>query len=83
MLNGMRHVSPCVGCGEVFASNPNTVPSIKVRRGSEGQWIVDDEHGTRELICKWCVERANRLRPALGFAPIVVAPAADEPTEEW
>lgn len=59
----------CVNCGQVFAFNPNWVPSVRV-------------NGTREPVCLDCVRRANPVRKAKGLPEIVVHPQAYEPCPE-
>jgi hypothetical protein len=49
----------CVVCHRLFTFNPELVPSV----------VVD---GTREPICRPCVERANPLRKAKGLPEIPV-----------
>lgn len=49
--------------------NPHLVPSIVV-------------NGTREPLCRPCVEAANPRRVARGLAPIAVLPGAYEPAVE-
>lgn len=62
-------MAPCIGCGLVFAFNPMRVPSVTVR-------------GTREPICRSCVEIANPHRIANGLAPIVPLLGAYEDCDE-
>ena len=61
--------SACCGCGQNFSYNPHRVPSCRIR-------------GEREPICQSCVDRANPIRIAKGFDPIVVLPDAYEPLDE-
>lgn len=61
--------SPCVGCGRIFSYNPMRVPSIAIK-------------GSREPICRDCVERANPQRVANGLEPIKPFPDAYEACEE-
>lgn len=61
--------SPCFGCGAVFSYNPVRVPSIRI-------------NGSREPVCRACVERVNPMRVKNGLEPIVVLPDAYEPCEE-
>jgi len=59
----------CIGCGQAFTFNPLRVPSIPI-------------NGTREPVCRACIERANQRRPALGLEPIIPLPGAYEPCPE-
>jgi hypothetical protein len=61
--------SPCINCHRPFTYHPNKVPSALI-------------NGTREPICRDCVDRANPLRVARGLAPIEVLPGAYESAEE-
>jgi NAD-dependent SIR2 family protein deacetylase len=61
--------SACIGCGRVFSYNPVRVPSMTVK-------------GSREPICRGCVEIVNPRRIANGLAPIVPHPEAYEPCDE-
>ncbi len=61
-------VGPCVACGRVFSFNPDRVPSVTVK-------------GSREPVCRNCVERANPRRVENGLPPIVPLPGAYEPEE--
>jgi hypothetical protein len=56
--------SACFGCHRLMSYNPVRVPSIR-----------DPQTGSREPICRACVERVNPLRVKNGLASIV--PAAD------
>jgi hypothetical protein len=57
------------GCSRPFTFNPLRVPSITI-------------NGSREPICRDCVERANPQRIANGLAPIVPMPGAYEACDE-
>lgn len=63
--------SPCYGCKQIFSYNPVRVPSV-----------CDPQTGTREPICRNCVERVNPLRIANGLEPITPLPGAYEPCDE-
>ena len=52
----------CFGCGRVFTYNPMRVPSFP-----------HPKPGSREPICRDCIERVNPLRIANGLPPIVPA----------
>ncbi len=56
----------CFECGQPFTFNLELVPSIRVR-------------GTKEPICRACVERANPIRVANGLDPIEILDGAYEP----
>lgn len=58
----------CYGCGQPFMFNAERVPSIRV-------------DGSREPICRNCVEHANPLRAANGLDPIIIHPDSYEPSE--
>lgn len=58
----------CVRCRALFTFNPLRVPSVVV-------------NGTREPICKSCVEWANTERAKLGLPLFPVLPDAYEPVE--
>jgi len=59
----------CLCCGRLFTFNPWRVPSH--------QW-----HGTREPICRDCVDRINPRRVANGLPPIVPLPGAYDPADD-
>ena len=61
--------SACIGCNRIFSYNPMRVPSVTV-------------NGSREPICRDCVERANPQRIAKGLEPIVPRPDAYDPIDE-
>ena len=61
--------SACFGCGQPFTYNPVRVPSIS--------W-----NGTREPICRGCVERVNPNRIANGLDPIEILPDAYDAIDE-
>jgi hypothetical protein len=63
--------SPCFGCGQIFSYNPMRVPSIR-----------DPKTGSREPVCKHCVERVNPTRVKNGLEPIVPLSGAYEPCDE-
>lgn len=51
-------MSPCYGCKRIFSYNPMRVPSVTV-------------NGSREPICRECVDRVNPQRILNGLPPIV------------
>jgi hypothetical protein len=61
--------SPCVSCKHVMSYHPHKVPSIRV-------------NGTREPLCRSCIERANPIRIENGLEAIPIAPDAYEPCAE-
>jgi len=63
--------SACFGCGQIFSYHPNRVPSIR-----------NPATGSREPICRVCVERVNPMRVKNGLDPIVPLPGAYEPADE-
>ena len=56
----------CIGCRRLFSFSPSRVPSIPI-------------NGTREPVCRDCVERVNPRRLANGLDPIVPLPGAYDP----
>ena len=63
----------CYGCKRTFSFNRERVPSIHVN--AQGK---PDPKGTREPICRECVERASPRRIANGLPPIVILEGAYE-----
>jgi hypothetical protein len=61
----MQAIAACVSCHGMFCFNPERVPSVVV-------------NGTREPICRTCVERANPERVRRGLPAIVILPGAYE-----
>lgn len=61
----------CFGCGKFFSFNPAKVPSIR-----------SPKSGSREPVCRDCVNVANPKRIANGLPAIEVLPGAYEPAEE-
>ena len=59
----------CVLCRGLFSFNPMRVPSVRI-------------NGSKEPLCRDCVERANPLRVAHGLPPIVIMPDAYEACDE-
>lgn len=62
--------SECVGCRSIFGYNPNYVPSIRT------------SYGTKEPVCKQCIERANPIRKEKGLPEFTIHPQAYEPLNE-
>ena len=65
----MQAFSACVSCRRPFFYHPLRVPSITIQ-------------GTKEPICRDCVERVNPVRIRNGLAPIVLLPGAYDPMDE-
>jgi hypothetical protein len=61
--------SPCAGCHVPFFYNPMRVPSVII-------------NGSKEPVCRHCVEHANPMRIKNGLAPIVPLPDAYEACDE-
>lgn len=59
----MQAFGNCVVCHRMFAFNPERVPSVRV-------------NGSREPVCRTCIERANPLRVAKGLPAIEILPNA-------
>lgn len=62
----------CYICGAFFSFNPNKVPSLPGHL---------TKSGTREPVCRSCIERAAPARKANGLPPIIIDPDAYEPEE--
>ncbi len=59
----------CGACGQLFMSNPDWVPSIRLADG-------------RQLIfCRPCVEASAPARAQNGLPPIDISPLAYEPVD--
>lgn len=71
--------SQCLLCDKVFTFNPDLVPSIRASRHN-GKWFKDP-NGSREPICKDCMETANTFRLEQGLEPLAVLPGAYEAQE--
>lgn len=67
-MGWMFVLGECVVCRRLFSFNADRVPSVVV-------------NGTREPICRACVERANPLRKAKGLPEIPILPGAYEAEE--
>lgn len=68
MSGYMFAMGTCVACKQVFAFDPDRVPSIRI-------------DGQKEPVCRGCIERANPKRIANGLDPIVPLPGAYGPAE--
>ena len=68
MMAFMFCTANCINCKRLFTFNPDLVPSVSV-------------NGSKEPICRSCVEWANPLREAKGLPKIQVMPGAYEPQE--
>lgn len=62
----MFALGQCYCCHGLFSFNPELVPSITV-------------NGTREPVCRSCIELANPRRIAGGLPPIEPLPGAYDP----
>jgi hypothetical protein len=58
----------CLCCGRTFSFNPSRVPSLTV-------------NGTREPVCRSCMDRGNAKRTAMGLPAHPIDPEAYEPEE--
>lgn len=58
----------CCNCHKMFSFNADLVPSVQIK-------------GTKEPICKDCVEWANPLRKQRNLAEIYIPPGAYEAQE--
>jgi hypothetical protein len=59
--------SSCWVCGQLFAFDPHTVPSVPLTaHGEPAQMQHDVVH--RKPVCRECVERINPSREAAGLA---------------
>jgi hypothetical protein len=58
MTGYVTAMGSCIGCKRLFSFNPVRVPSITI-------------NGSREPICRDCVERVNPTRIKNGLPPIV------------
>jgi hypothetical protein len=65
----VQAVSGCAACGKPFSYSITKVPSVVV-------------NGSREPICRECVERANPIREERGLARIEILPGAYEADDE-
>ena len=61
-------MAECLTCGQIFACNPDLVPSVR--------WPQPD--GPRQPICKTCVCSANTERLAIGKTAHEILPGAYE-----
>ena len=59
----MAAIGQCICCGKVFSFSPERVPSVVFQ-------------GSKEPVCRSCVERANEERKKLGLAPHPILPGA-------
>ena len=69
--------SECLSCKQLFSYNPLRVPSLRVN--AQGQ---PDPNGTREPVCRGCMDRANLKRKEMGLEPHPIHPDAYEPVDE-
>ena len=69
----MTLISACYTCGRTFMCSPTRVPSIPANL---------TKTGTKEPVCRTCVERANPERIKNGLEPISILEGAYEGDEE-
>jgi hypothetical protein len=70
-MNGyVTAMSGCISCGRVFTYNPHRVPSTSAITGS------------REPVCRSCMDWINVKRGELGLKPFVILPDAYEALPE-
>jgi hypothetical protein len=62
-------IGSCCICKETFTFNPIRVPSLRIK-------------GTKEPICKICMENINRLRKKNDLEPFSILPDAYEACRE-
>jgi len=69
-MSYMFVLGACISCGMPFSFNPRYVPSVRVQ-------------GTREPVCKGCVERENARRIETGsdMPQLEIHPNAYDPEE--
>jgi hypothetical protein len=63
-------MSPCIVCKEPFCYNPHKVPSTSAITG------------TREPVCRFCMEMINEKRVKNGMPPFQIQPDAYDPIPE-
>lgn len=68
-MSYMSALGPCICCGTVFSFNPERVPSTRAITGS------------REPVCRSCMEAANAKRAAMGLEPHPILPGAYDAEE--
>uniref|UniRef100_A0A6M3X6H8 Uncharacterized protein n=1 Tax=viral metagenome TaxID=1070528 RepID=A0A6M3X6H8_9ZZZZ len=59
----------CCACGGLTSFNPVKVPSVRI-------------NGTKEPVCKFCIEDANKKRKEMGLETFNVPEDAYEPCNE-
>jgi hypothetical protein len=65
----MFAIGPCYTCGKYIRFNPYLVPAIPADKSGTG---------TREPVCRECIEKANPARIKNGLEPIIIHPDAYE-----
>lgn len=60
----MSAIGPCICCGRPFSFNPEKVPSTRAITG------------TREPVCRSCMDALNAKREAAGLPPFPILPDA-------
>lgn len=84
----MIAMSACIGCGNIFAYDPDRVPSIAVKLGTGRAFKRPAEacpkpgcpSCTREPVCPACAKAANPERRRLGFEPVYEGDTAEDLT---
>ena len=70
----------CVSCNAQDTANVELVPSLRVKRDTDGQ-VYASPDGQREPLCRNCSTTVNEIRADAGMEPIIVHPDAYEPQE--
>jgi hypothetical protein len=65
----MIATGPCISCGQLFSFNPELVSSTTAITG------------TKEPVCRVCMDAINAKRKSMGLPPVDILPGAYEPTE--
>jgi len=77
MTGDMLGLGPCWGCKQIFAFDPDRVPSVYIdpvtqRPPDQGG---DPYRALREPVCPSCCEIVNPFRAARGLPPLEESPA--------
>jgi len=70
-------LAACVSCGQLFTSNPDRVPSIRVNAQRQ-----PDPTGRREPVCRTCWDRRVAHRRANGLPEEYLMPGAYAPVSD-
>lgn len=76
-------IAECLFCGRIFTCNPDTVPSLRVRRNPTTGELSVDPTAPREPICAGCMAQANAERIRRGMEPHAIHPTAYEPSNDY